>query len=439
MKYLDDRNGVLRYRRVYPPDVQSKIGKKEYVVSLRTRDRIVAIGRYTEHDKVFETKVAIARSGLADTGDILKVRQVAQNAGFVQFPDEVDTLAIADLIQLSTQNLQAYSALPKSDVSLVALAQTVNAKLTIDDVFEEYISLEHDKLRRKTNREKNKFLDPIKLAIKEFKAFAGDVNLLKMKKRTVLDFKKKLVNDVENGKIKVGTANKKIMHLRKIFETVRENLYSEIENPFSIKALQNDEVQRRLSFTENDIEIICKMLVKSRINDELKALIYISKDTGCGPKELALLTPGDIFLKAPIPFIRISPNEHRTKVKGGGARHREIPLVGDALEWMKKFPNGFPRYQKNNGGEAASAAANKFLKRYTEKTLYSFRHRFADLLRNTGCDQRVQNSLFGHAAKNKMEDYYGSDMIMDLKLEAVLKGINEGPERLRKNQQKESE
>jgi integrase len=247
-----------------------------------------------------------------------------------------------------------------------------------------------------------------------------------------------LLTDVVQGKIKVGTANKKIMHLRKIFEVVRENLYSELDNPFSVQALENDGIDKRVPFTEQDIDKIDKMLAESDVNDELKAMMLVSKNTGCGPKELALLASSDIVLNVAIPFIRISSNEFRNKVKGGGSRHREIPLVGEALEWIKRFPTGFPRYQKDNGGEAASAAANKFLKRHTGKTFYSFRHRLADLLRNTKCDQRVQNAIFGHASKNKMEDYYGSDIVMAIKYDALAKGLKEGPNLMKLDQEKDN-
>lgn len=436
MKYLSERNGVLRYRRAYPPDVQHVLGK-EYVVSFKTRDRAAAMPRYAEHDRLFEMQVALARSQSDNSTETLKVREIAQNVGFLQLPDKLDNIRVPELVQIVGQNLDIFWKLPKSGTALAALAQTVSATLSIDEVFAEYQRIERDKLRKKTNREKKKFLAPIKLAIKEFKELVGDVDILKLKKKTVLGFKDKLTTEVAVGKITAGTANKKVMHLRKIFEVVRENIYPELENPFSIKALENDEVDKRPSFLESDIEKIDAALAKSIINDELKAMMFIARNTGCGPKELALMTATDIFLDTSFPFIRIDSNEFRRKVKGGKARHREIPLVGPALEWMKKFPTGFIRYQKDNGGEAASAAANKFLKRHTGKTFYSFRHRFADLLRNTGCDQRVQNSIFGHASKNRIEDHYGNpDMVMRAKYEAILKAVEEGPNLLKEDQEK---
>jgi hypothetical protein len=182
LKYLDDRHGVWRYRRVYPPELQSKIGKKEYVVSLRTRDRILAMERYPKHDKMFETMIALARNGTGNTGDVLKVRQVARNIGLTQFPDEIDNLPASDVIQISAQNLEIHSKLPESEIALAALGQTVTATLMIEDVLEEYKRLERDKLRKMSNRELKKFLAPIELAIKEFKAFAGDINILRLKK-----------------------------------------------------------------------------------------------------------------------------------------------------------------------------------------------------------------------------------------------------------------
>jgi integrase len=404
---------------------------------LKTRDRAVAVGLYVEHDRLFEVTVKLARNRSCDATEMLGVREIGQKLGFLTLPDRRDHISAQELIQSVGQNLDIYSKLPKGDATSAALAQTVSATLSIDELFEEYKRLERDRLLKKTNREKNKFLAPKELAIREFKAFAGNIDMLKLKKNKVLEYKDKMITDVEKGEIAAGTANKKIMHLHKMFEVVKENLYPYQINPFSIKKLENEDRKKRPSFLEADIDNIDAALAQSKVNDELKAMMVIAKHTGCGPKELALLTSGDIFLNAPIPYIRIGSNEYRSKVKGGGARHREIPLPSEALEWMKKFPDGFPRYQKDNGGEAASAAANKFLIKHTGKTFYSFRHRIADLLRNTGCDQRILNSIFGHASKNRMEDYYGGDIAMKLKYDALEKASKEGPIILRKNQKGE--
>ncbi len=41
---------------------------------------------------------------------------------------------------------------------------------------------------------------------------------------------------------------------------------------------------------------------------------------------------------------------------------RRIPLVGVALEVMKKFPNGFPSYKENENN--FSSAAGKFFREH---------------------------------------------------------------------------
>lgn len=62
---------------------------------------------------------------------------------------------------------------------------------------------------------------------------------------------------------------------------------------------------------------------------------------------------------------------------------REIPLVGVALEAMKKQPHGFPRY--HDRGDSLSAPVNKVLDAHKLRPVegqspYGLRHTFEDRL-----------------------------------------------------------
>ena len=150
--------------------------------------------------------------------------------------------------------------------------------------------------------------------------------------------------------------------------------------------------------------------------------------TGATCKELVLLQKADIHLDGPISYISIRPNDLRDEVKSGGDRHRDIPVFGAALEWLKKFPDGFERYRRHNGSEALSASSNKIIDTVAKgKTFYSYRHMIADALRNSGCGDNLKNSLLGHSS-NGHEMHYGSGFTLENKLEALTKALAEIPE-----------
>ncbi len=101
---------------------------------------------------------------------------------------------------------------------------------------------------------------------------------------------------------------------------------------------------------------------------------------------------------------------------------------------MKKFPNGFDRYCRHNGSEAFSASVNKIVKQVAPtKSYYSWRHTFADKLRQSGCGDNLKDSLMGHATKGHSM-HYGSGFTLENKLEALKKALQEEAEPLNDDQ-----
>jgi integrase len=120
------------------------------------------------------------------------------------------------------------------------------------------------------------------------------------------------------------------------------------------------------------------------------------------------LLPANIVLDANIPYIRVVPDGRVLKTESS---ERDIPLVGIALEAMRRFPKGFARYFDNE--DSFSAAVNKHMKKHGMKpssrhSVYSFRHSFKDRLRNAECPDELTDELMGHASgKPKYGDGHG--------------------------------
>ena len=146
----------------------------------------------------------------------------------------------------------------------------------------------------------------------------------------------------------------------------------------------------------------------------------------------------DIFLNREIPYIRIRSNKNRKSLKTGGARVRDIPLLGPALEVFKKFPDGFPRYCRPNGSEAFSQAANKIIGEIMSgKSTYSYRHRVADLLRNhPDVKDSMTKALLGH--NDGITSKYGNGFTLEQKLIAMNVAFSIDNRKRMENQQAEN-
>ncbi|UVC07247.1 hypothetical protein IHQ71_18755 [Rhizobium sp. TH2] len=237
-----------------------------------------------------------------------------------------------------------------------------------------------------------------------------------------MEFKDRLFDMVEAGDLHADTANKKLIHVRTVISKVFGADFPEEKNPFDSVSIKVHGVGKRKPFTPDEIAKIERHFEQSDASDELKALNYIAMNTGSHQKELVFLTKNDINLASPIPFIRIADNEFRDRVKSGGARHRDIPLIGKALEWMKRFPEGFPTYQRSGGSDALSAASNKHLRPLTGKTFYGYRHRIADVLRNSGCNDSLKDSIMGHTTPG-IGSHYGEGYSLEKKRDALMNAL----------------
>ncbi len=135
-------------------------------------------------------------------------------------------------------------------------------------------------------------------------------------------------------------------------------------------------------------------------------LLYVLIETGCRTSEIANLVSSDIILSTDIPYIRIRPRRGR-EIKSA-ASVRDIPLVGVALEAMKRMPKGFPRCRDN--ADKLSPYLLKALRECelmpTERhVIYSFRHSFERRMLEAGIDYGLRCRLMGHATERP--DYGG--------------------------------
>lgn len=257
-----------------------------------------------------------------------------------------------------------------------------------------------------------------------------DIDVLKLKNRDAFDYRAKLLERISKGEFKSDAANKKLGWLRIVIAAVFESDYPEQLNPFEkVKISDLDDDEKRQGFDETEVKHIRQELERSAMSDEAKTVALLGECTGAGAKELLLLLPDDICLDAPIPYIRIGENKLRAKVKGGGSRHREVPIVcPDALSALRNFPNGFEKFHGPQGPTRMNRALSDFFKKVVPgKGHYSYRHRLDDLLKTSGCDLGLKTAISGHTMKGEGHVFYygkgrGAYSLSDKK-EALKKAI----------------
>src|SRR5206468_5199893 len=155
------------------------------------------------------------------------------------------------------------------------------------------------------------------------------------------------------------------------------------------------------------------------LNDEARDVVYLVMETGARPSEIVNLTAQRIVLDADIPYIRIQAEGRILKTERS---ERDIPLVGVALEAMKRHPEGFPRYFDN--GSSLSATLMKHFSKHkllpTDKhKIYSFRHSFKDRLKAVEAPEELIDEMMGHRTDKPQ---YGDGYGLSLKLK-YLKAI----------------
>lgn len=431
--YIVERDSGFHFRMVVPPNLRKKLGQREIWRSLRTKDRKAArhaaVHHYEKWTKIFETGVLpddteITPDVIKDINEARGVRNVSAE-DLLALPTKISVEAILELQRLTGEIATRNKVETAADAGVFDIP-----RMTMMEAVELYQKLSPDKFMEYSDeRERYKRWRPFVQAAKAFTEVMGDFDIFKLKPKDCFVFKNALVEQVAQKKMKLDTAKKKVMWLRLIHTKVLESEAPELlPCPWDRITFENKSGApkgKRKPFTEEEMKRVRTKFEDSDASKQVIALNLISMNTGATCKELTHLDASDIFLDAPIPYIAIRPNDHRNRVKKNGSRIREIPLVGRALTEMKKFPNGFDEFRKNNGSEELSRLSNVVIKTAVDdRTFYSYRHTMADRLRRTGCNDSLKDSILGHTTKG-MGMHYGEGYTLENKLEALRKALPE--------------
>jgi len=414
-KYLFERNGTFIYRRGIPNHLHNLAARSEFKESLRTTDPSVAIIRYSEIHSKYEAIFDQLRNGTPYNPKaslpVERLKPLASVLG-TEYLSAQEMIKRNDPLELVKRYAQWEKlGRPEGD-SFDAIFGAQPDPIRLSDALAFYEEHIRDELIGLTDRAKSKKLNPKRSAIKGFIDFLGaDMDINDIDRPTVLAFRAHLLDRIEDGQIIGGTANKLLGHIRLVLNTNIKQRNLPVANPLSEIRVKEEKGSRppfSIEFLRNNW---FGDGIFDELNNECQSLLFAMIDTGCGHNELCGLDPDDdIKLDHEVPHIIIRPNQHRTLKTNH--RGREIPLVGYSLSAFKQCPDGFPRYRRSNGSEAASGLMMKFLRTNNmlespSHTVYSLRHTFKDRMRVHKLPPDLQNYLMGHKDAS-MGAHYGS-------------------------------
>ncbi|MET4244596.1 hypothetical protein [Bradyrhizobium sp. RT10b] len=414
--HLQPINGFWYYRRRIPNAVLRLLapGTKP-VVKLSTGihviddpDAVRAIKTAVKFDEAHERDWALRVEGHADAASNLTVAAIARakvhgyryspanevaNLPLNEVLGRIEVLIKSGTIDQKIDRTALLGGVSKSSVMLSKAAASYN----------EFLRADHN------GKSPNQLLKAEKkkeAAMRRFIAVVGDRDLLAVTREDALAFRKWWSDRIENEDITTELALKDIQDVRGIIAAIidRDGLHAFDQKAFDgIKNFKRHSNQREAWPLETVRDVI---LAADPV--ELEAMCYdimlVVIGTGARPSEVVALQPQHIHVgpKDNLPYIAITDDGR--EVKTANAK-RKIPLVGVALEAVRRNPQGFPPY--NDRAAAACAKINAWLRQFQPepeegdvyKTIYCFRHSFANRLYEVHATDKMRISLMGHEGK----------------------------------------
>ncbi|WIV52070.1 tyrosine-type recombinase/integrase [Marivivens sp. LCG002] len=391
------RNNVYYLRRHVPTQYQSIERRKEVWISLKTDSLKEAQAKEPiVWEKMIRGWEALLQGNSADAYErFAGAKSLANNHGFDYLPaKQVAELPIFDLLKridvvkrggdhLAPAILGAYEA----------------PSLTISGALEEYLKITPDLILGKSEDQKRKWANPRKKAISNFIDVVGDIELSKLNRTHMMQFRDWWAGRIQTENMTPNSANKDFVHLVGILKKVNDLQGLGLDLPINGLKLKERPKAERLPFSDEWIKnrLMPEDALRG-LNAEARAIFLGMINTGYRPSEAAGLTPERIRLNHETPHILIAPEPGR-QLKNNTSR-RVIPLVGISLKAFSDFPNGFPHYRERTS--SLSGTLNKFLRENNlfesdNQVVYSLRHSFEDRMIRAGIDERVRRELMGHS------------------------------------------
>jgi len=414
--YLTIRKGVWHYLRRVPSDY-AHLDKRDSV-KLSTK---VKVARDPCGTKARQVAARIDQTVETYWHDLAQRKTVEARQGYS------DAVKLARSLGLNYQPAAAVAEKPIGEVlarieTAIAGGRIEHAGMRkailggadkpayrLSGLFAEFKETQRVKLSKKSPNQLKKWEIDYKRPIAALIDLVGDKALHELTREDALAFARYWEDRVITDKLNPNTGNKNISKIGGMVRAVSNRHTLKLDNIFAGTRMARVEDKSRPPFKSEFIRDV--ILAKGKLdglNDEARDFVYVMLETGARPSEIVNLTKARIRLDAEIPHIAVGGEDRDTKTKHS---KRDIPLVGLALEAMRRHPKGFPRYF-DDADSLSEDLMNHFrengLLPTAEHAVYSFRHSYKDRLKSVEAPEELIDELMGHKIKKpKYGDGYG--------------------------------
>ena len=221
--------------------------------------------------------------------------------------------------------------------------------ILLSSLFSAYETIQGVAIAGKSERQRQKWTTQYQRAAQIFIDKIGDKPLEYVSRDDAVAYAEWWEQRVLDDGIEINTMNKNLGHLSSMFRAVSKRHKLRLDNPFAGLRQEGGKNGSRPPFPAEFIrDVILAPGNLDKLNNDARDLVYLIMETGARPSELVNLTRDRIKLDGKIPHIGVEALERDDDAPGRELKtaqsKRDIPLVGLALEAMRRHPDGFPRY-----------------------------------------------------------------------------------------------
>ncbi len=426
---LKQRGGIWYYWRQVPTRYADVDSRGWVAISLETRDLARAERLKGSVERELEAYWVSLKRGNSDDGKE-RYRGAIERArleGFDYRPaTDLSKSSLEDILArlerleelgaLRADGTSPSKAVASDRLAVEALLGGIEApSLRLSTALDEFYKLTRDRVRAKSDDQMRRWKAPRLKAIKNLIDLIGDKAVADVTRSDALTLRAWWQDRVIEEGYAPNSANKDIIHLAQMFDTLNEALELGMSRPFAKLRLEDKEQTTRSPFTIEQLQHLALPATLAGMNEEAAGIVLAMIETGMRPSEICGLEEDDILLDHQVPHVKIRPKPKR-RLKTVYSQ-RDIPLVGISLLTFRRFPRGFPAYRDRT--TQLSSLANKVMRNRgllptDNHSLYSIRHSFQDRLTAAEMGDRMQADLMGH--KFNRPDY-GEGTTLKHKLE----------------------
>ena len=426
MRYLKLRGGWWQYYRRVPARFATLDQRTWVQVALKTKSADVAKARRDALERSDDLYWQSLMSGDLGEHKLIAHEAACARARVMGFEYRgVRDLAEHSSLEEIVRRIEAVKGRqPRTIEAILGLAE--EPRLSVRKTMELYLDeIGVGDTKGMSEKQIRKWREKKLAAADAFTAIVGERALLDITRADATRYHAhwlKRVMGSEGDSVSGNTANRSFGNMRKLFRDYSAYLGLENKNPFDGLSFPDRKSQQQVVPPFEVAFLRDRLLAPGAhdgLNREALGVLLTLIETGARPSEICNLSPGQIHLSAPVPYISIDFQKDRV-IKTESSK-RDIPLVGVALAVMKRFPNGFPRYKDRE--ETLSATLMKHLRARDllptpEHRVYSLRHSFEKRMLEAGLDYEFRRAILGHSVDREK---YGDDGAMYWRRDQLLK------------------